>query len=579
MATAHRFADARVAGASTTAIFLVMRRMRAPLIALITLFSVSIFGLTLIPGKLEDGTEWHMNFFDAFYVMSYTATTIGYGEIPHPYTDGQRMWVTLSIYLGVITWAYAIGALLALLRDKSFRQALSTQRFMREVRNMSESFYLVAGFGQAGAELCGALDYLGRRVVVIDLDETRIEALDLGSFQFNIPGLVGDARNPGNLEIAGLDSKRCRAIVAFTNDDEVNLAIVMTAALLRPDLPVIARATSPDIEARMRVLGDPLIINPFDSFGEDLTLSITSPATRQLINWLASPPDARLPERLDPPTDGTWVIAGHGRFGHEMAEDLQRQGLQVSVIDLLDVQSDLTSVPDDLRPTEFMRVAHLDTAAGLVAGTDNDVTNLSVLVAAKRAHDDLFIVARQNETSNADLFDVLKPDAILIPTRYVAREALVRIGSPLLWEFLRRAPSQGEDWASEVLHRLSDLNDGHRPDLWDVHISPYDAPAVLRRLAAGPVTLADIMRDPEDRQANLHIVVLSVTRDGVTTLTPAPDFELQPDDHFLLAGMSFARQGLETNLQLDASMTYVMTGQQEGAGWLWRTLFDRHNAA
>ena len=63
-----------------------------------------------------------MGFFDAFYVMSYTATTIGFGEIPYPFTYNQRMWVTISIYLTVIGWAYAIGSLLALLQDRAFRR-------------------------------------------------------------------------------------------------------------------------------------------------------------------------------------------------------------------------------------------------------------------------------------------------------------------------------------------------------------------------------------------------------------------------------------------------------------------------
>ena len=58
-----------------------------------------------------------MGFFDAFYFMSYTASTIGFGELPHPFTEAQRLWVTISIYLTVIGWAYAIGSLLALFQE------------------------------------------------------------------------------------------------------------------------------------------------------------------------------------------------------------------------------------------------------------------------------------------------------------------------------------------------------------------------------------------------------------------------------------------------------------------------------
>ena len=47
-----------------------------------------------------------------------------FGELPNPFTAAQRLWVTVSIYLTVIGWAYAIGSLLSLLQDRAFRQAL-----------------------------------------------------------------------------------------------------------------------------------------------------------------------------------------------------------------------------------------------------------------------------------------------------------------------------------------------------------------------------------------------------------------------------------------------------------------------
>src|SRR3954453_18032028 len=176
-----RRAPVRAAAASAAqaseAIFLVLRRMRVPLIVLIVIFAVSVLGLTLIPGVDAQGRPWRMGFFDAFYVMSYTATTIGFGEIPYPFTYSQRMWVTVSIYLTVIGWAYAIGSLLALLQDRSFRSALALQRFRRRVLRLGEPFVLVAGYGRAGELLGHALDALGRRFVVLDVDPERIDAI------------------------------------------------------------------------------------------------------------------------------------------------------------------------------------------------------------------------------------------------------------------------------------------------------------------------------------------------------------------------------------------------------------------
>ena len=123
---------------ASATIFVIMRRMRAPLIVLIVIFAISTLGLTLIPGQDAEGRPWRMGFFDAFYVMSFTASTIGFGEIPYPFTYDQRMWLTISIYLTVVGWAYAIGSLLALLQESGFRHALALQHFSRKVERMRE---------------------------------------------------------------------------------------------------------------------------------------------------------------------------------------------------------------------------------------------------------------------------------------------------------------------------------------------------------------------------------------------------------------------------------------------------------
>ncbi|HEY5877816.1 MAG TPA: ion channel, partial [Nakamurella sp.] len=85
--------------AATNTIFIVMRRMRAPLITLIVIFSVTVVGMSVIPAEDPEGRPYHMTIFESLYFMSYTASTIGYGELPYPFNANQRMWATISIYL------------------------------------------------------------------------------------------------------------------------------------------------------------------------------------------------------------------------------------------------------------------------------------------------------------------------------------------------------------------------------------------------------------------------------------------------------------------------------------------------
>ena len=91
---------------TTEVIFLVLRRMRAPLIVVIATFSFCTVGMMLMPGVDPQGNPYRLNIFDAFYQMTITLTTVGFTEAPYPFSYPQRMWMSLSIFLLVISWAY-----------------------------------------------------------------------------------------------------------------------------------------------------------------------------------------------------------------------------------------------------------------------------------------------------------------------------------------------------------------------------------------------------------------------------------------------------------------------------------------
>ncbi len=559
---------------TSAAVFLVLRRMRTPLIALIVIFAISVLGLALIPGGTAD-SEWRMGLFNAFYVMSYTATTIGYGEIPQAFNDAQRMWVTLAIYLSVIGWAYAIGSLLALLQDSGFRRALAVQRFERRVRRLREPFWLMAGHGQTGEVLGQRLDLLGRRFVVLDLRQDRVDVLELGSYLADVPALTADARNPEALRIAGLRNPNCAGVLAITDDEEANLAIVMATSVLRPELAVIARSTSPLITHRMAAFGSPTVINPFDRFGDHFRVELRAPANEQLARWLVAAIGEPIPERHPLLGRGGWIVCGYGRFGSELTRDLRADGIDVTIIDPASHVDDPQLIRGDGTDPAQLAAAGIEHAVGFVAGTDNDITNLSLITAARRIRPEVFVVARQNDPANAELFDAMHVDLRMIPTDVVAQEALAHIGTPLLWQFLRRVPDQPEAWAEQLIARLVDRSGDGSPMLWRVEISVADSPALTRVLATHEVTVGDLLRDPTDRATTLPVTPLLLVRGAETVVTPDDDEPLRLGDLLLLAGLESAQRSVEETLLVDTSAMYVATGLREPASWAWRALDRR----
>ena len=561
---------------ASSTIFLIMRRMRTPLISLIVIFFVSVVGLNLIPGVDAEGRPAHISLFNAFYFMSYTATTIGFGELPYPFTAGQRLWVTISIYLSVIGWAYAIGSLLTLLQDRAFRQALAFRGFTRRVARMSEPFWLLAGYGRAGELLARDFDALGQQVVVIDDSSDRVDALDLGSYHMDIPGLVADASNPHHLNAAGLAHPRCAGVLAMTNDDQTNLAVTMTVALLRPDLPMITRTISAPIAERMRAFGTPTVVNPFDRFGEHLRLALNAPASYQLLTWLEAGPGAQLPERGAPPTDGRWIMCGYGRFGQEVTRDLREVGLEVTVIEPAEHAHDQPGVIiGDASDPDVLARADLPSAVGLVAGTDNDTTNLSMLATARRLNPKLFLAARQNRPTSAALFEAMTVNALLVPTEVVAHEVYAQISTPLLWRFIQAMPARGDDWAADVIRQLRQNCGFELPALWKVKLDREQAPSLNGWLDDGKVRLCELLRSPEDRDRQLRVVPLLLQRGDGAVLTPDGDTVLARDDELLFAGEGSERRELESTLVVDSTAVYVLFDQQIPASWVWRKLSRR----
>ncbi|MGB0129506.1 MAG: NAD-binding protein, partial [Rhodocyclaceae bacterium] len=385
--------------------FLVLRRMRAPLIVLIAIYAVSVLGLTLVPGVDAQGQPAPgLSFFHAFYFISYTATTIGFGEIPNAFSDGQRLWVTVSIYLTVVGWSYSILTLLALLQDKGFQNTLVAARFGWRVRNMTTRFYLVCGCGETGSLICRTLDLLGQAFVVIEKDEMRVQELDLEDFKTDTPTLAGDARLPANLLLAGLRHTKCRGVLAVTNDDESNLAVAIATRLVNPAVPVLARARSPLVSASMASFGTHHIIDPFERFAEYLALAVAAPERFRLIEILTGLPGSPLPDVHRPPR-GQWIVCGYGPFGQAMVRHLGPTGVALTVIDPEAAYSNGSGAQARGIEARNLIQAGIRDARGVVAGTDSDINNLSIAMTAKQLNPQLFVVARQNQAGNSLLFD------------------------------------------------------------------------------------------------------------------------------------------------------------------------------
>jgi voltage-gated potassium channel len=565
---------------------IVLRFMRAPIIVLVAVYAIAIIGMVLMPGRDADGNPLHMGFFHAFYFLTYTATTTGFGEIPYAFTDAQRMWAIVCLYISVIAWFYAIASIIRLVQNPHFVQAVAQRRFSRAVKRVKGPFHIVCGFGDRGSLLTRGIDDAGQTAVIIDSDTERIKALSLRDYHRTMPGLCADASVPKQLVGAGVTRPECQAVVALTQDDEVNVKIAVMARLLNPSVRVVCLSTSLQRGEYLDSIGGVQTVNPFDTFARRLSTALYAPLLHTLIDWLSGAYGVKLKQPFSPPL-GTWILCGYGRMGQRLRETLQAHGVRTVIIDPdMEGAEDLPDEDKVLGYTnaDTLRKAGIDRAGGVVAATDSDSDNLGILLTARSLNPRACLIVRQNHHENELAFSAADADLIMQPSLVTARSILFRVLSPLTQPFFEHLRQHREPMLSNTIADITGAVGDHPPLLWTTSINDTDAPSVMALKEKGySITLGDLMRDHLHRDRSISAVALVLDRDHKPQVMPGRSQVLAAGDEVLFCGTRHAQRLVDAALHNEYTLQYLLTGIQEPRGlvvkWFGKRLGQRQAEA
>jgi voltage-gated potassium channel len=476
--------------------------------------------------------------------------TIGLGEIPYPFTDPQRLWATASIYGTVVAWLYGIGALFGILQDPLFRRILHENGVERAVRRIREPFYLICGYDDTGSRVARELSEDGARMVVIDIIPQRVDTVEVDDLTFSVPALTGDASDPMSLVLAGLTSPHCAGVLALTGDDQINIKIALTARLLNPKVPVLSTARDHSAHARMAAAGADHIINPYDQFAERVATSIRTPSLQVIYNALTLQHGTAMHARPDLP-HGRWLLCGSGLFTRTLRRQLERLEIETVIIDpqLADADIDAHNFRGDPTDPAVLREAGIEDANAIVAGTEVDVDNLAIALAARPLNKALFIVARQTQQRNTQVFKASPAQLVMLNGHVAAAEVLRVIRAPQLATFLRKARDEDEAWSERLLLRMRAAFGDSVVESWSLDIMPSQAGAVCAALKSGqPVELQQLMVRPNGSQYLVRAIPLLLQRGKERILLPDLETPLQEGDHLLCCGHDRARATMRHNL-------------------------------
>jgi Trk K+ transport system NAD-binding subunit len=558
-------------------LFLILRRFRAPLITLIAVYAISVGGLALIPAVDADGNPGRMSIFHAFYVMSYTATTIGFGEIPQPFTDAQRLWVTFAIYLSVTGWAYALGSAIALINDATFRALLARGVFIWRVRGIAEPFYVLCGYGQSGSRLGQSLDGMGNRLVIIEPNPERMARVAIQDYATPPLTLTADARLADVLEDGGIRSPHCQGLIALAGDDAVNQAIAIGARLLNPAIQVVARTKSRVAQVNLESFGGVEVVNPFDTFAFNLGVSLSNPETLQIEDWLTGAPGSPCPDRIEPPR-GKWVLVGYGRFGRAIAEILDREGIQWKAFDPAMEHDPDRHLLHGEHIESILRDAGIADADVLVAGADVDAVNLGVTTLARRVKPDIFVVIRQNHIQDRALIEAARANVTFVQSVLMVHECLQLLKTPMLGRFISRLRQAERDVAAATMRRVRDEVGTGAPSAWSFDCDVLQAGMFNALFQSAPAVfrIAHLLADPTDPQVRMPVAALMLERQGAFELLPSAESALKPGDRILFVGDSSSRRLQRRYLTEPGTVSWTVSGNEPPRSFVFRW-WDRHS--
>lgn len=560
--------------------YLVLRRLRAPLIALIVVWSLAVLGYVLIPGVDNAGQPYRMDFLHAFYFVSYMGSTIGFGEIPYAFTPAQRYWTIFSIYATVICWFYSIGAVVTIFQDKGFLNLMQHTRFRRRVAKLKDPFFLVCGYGMTGSALVADLSQHGIHVVVVDSDQARIDALELDNHPFDIPRLCADAGDPQVLRDAGVQHVCCQGVLCVTNQDSVNLYVSIASKVLAPARLVISRVSSRETAESLQPFQVDHVVDPFETFAGYLVSMIVTPYQQMVQEWLINP-QHRPAEGAGRAQAGRWIICGYGRFGQALQRRLEAAGLMAVVIDPDPTEEEREQcriVAGKGTDAASLLEAGVRQAVGIVAGAPEDAINLAILKKARELNPAIVTVARQNRPADAGLFRVANMDFTMDPNLIIAQRIAALIKTPLLQRFLTQLPVLAETDCQALLQQFDRMVHDQPLESQALELVPAEAPALHELLQQGQaVALSLLLADPLARERELPLRALLLVRADDARLLPSPDTLLRAGDRILLCGRVAAFRSLAWTLNNENVLRYVHSGSEGASGYLWKRMFGRRS--
>jgi voltage-gated potassium channel len=245
--------------------------------------------VVLLAGTL--GFHWILgeDYVSAFYRVLVTVSLTGLDTKPAGHAG--EVFTIAVLVAGVAIFLYVADAIVEMIARGVFTGARQERRKRKLIEKLRDH-HVICGYGRVGQRVAKEFREAGVPYVVVDFSEAALEAArERGDLI-----IEGRGTDDANLLEAGLE--RARGLVASSDSDVDNLYITLSARTLRPDLLIVARASTEDAAEKLLRAGADRVIQPYATAGQEMAKLVLKPQVAVFLELLSSHggPDLRFEE-------------------------------------------------------------------------------------------------------------------------------------------------------------------------------------------------------------------------------------------------------------------------------------------
>ncbi len=244
---------------------------------IVAIFLLGSFGYMLIEG-------WAL--IDAFYMTVITLSTVGFQEV-QPLSQEGRVFTAFMIVLGIGTFGYGFGSLVAFFIEGELTDLIRTRKMEKIIESL-RNHVIVCGYGNEGRHAVTELAKSNTPILIIEKNEILAEKL---AHQGQLV-IQGDATDDDILQRAGVAT--AKGLIAAVHEDTQNVFLTLTARGFNPGLTIVAKASAEASVPKLYRAGANKVVSSAEIGGHRMASALIRPSVVHFLDVIMSNQDLAL---------------------------------------------------------------------------------------------------------------------------------------------------------------------------------------------------------------------------------------------------------------------------------------------